>query len=260
MNQIVATQMLEGAGHEITIAVSGGEAINKFRQGSFDVILLDINLPDIGGVEVAQKIRSTDANIPIYAVTANAFASDQQTYLEAGMNGVIRKPLMQEELDRCLASIATAAVAVKNNDIQNDVYSVANIMDDYSILDVIDDYSVLDVVDIQYLDKMRLEVGDEVFRQMLDIFETHAPEALSELQKAIEEGDMAGIQKGAHKMASMSGSVALLKLSTTLSALERLAQNDDLSGTNLAAQSLDALMAQSRQEICAHLDRPEREA
>ena len=260
MNQIVATQMLENAGHDITIAATGAEAIDAYRRGNFGVILLDINLPDMGGVEVAQKIRASDANIPIFAVTANAFTSDQQAYLEAGMNGVIRKPLEQEELDRCLASIATTAAAADNNDIQNDVYSVANIMDDLSILDVVDNYSVLDVVDIKYLDKMCLEVGDEVFRQMLDIFETHAPEALDELQEAIEAADMAGIQSGAHKMASMSGSVALLKLSLTFSALERLAQDDNLSGTNLAAQSLEALMTRSRLEITACLERPRLDA
>ncbi len=99
MNQMIAVAILSESGLAVEIACDGTEAVEKMKSapaGYFDIILMDIQMPKMNGYEAAKQIRALDdekkANIPIVAVTANAFEEDRQTTLEAGMNGHLAKP------------------------------------------------------------------------------------------------------------------------------------------------------------------------
>ena len=99
MNQIIATAILEEAGFAIDIAEDGIIAVEKMESspaGTYDVILMDIQMPRMDGYEAAKKIRELDdpakASIPIVAVTANAFEEDRKVAMAAGMNGHLAKP------------------------------------------------------------------------------------------------------------------------------------------------------------------------
>jgi len=109
VNREVAIGLLGDAGHSLTVAETGAQALDLFAGGWFDAVLLDIRLPDIEGVEVARRIRQLEepdsAAVPIIAVTANVFAGDKQRYLAAGMDAVIEKPLFPETLERVLATL-----------------------------------------------------------------------------------------------------------------------------------------------------------
>ena len=114
VNQQLVVRMLERAGHTAEVVASGREAVARAREGAFDLILMDIQMPDMDGLEAAAALRSdevlTRRRIPIVAMTAHAMASDRENCLAAGMDGYVSKPLRLEallnEMNRALRAAA----------------------------------------------------------------------------------------------------------------------------------------------------------
>lgn len=109
MNQKVAGRMLEKIGHTVVIANNGKEAVAAFEREKFDLILMDGQMPEMGGIEATVEIRKLEAGrsrIPIIAATADALKGDQQRYLNAGMDGYLSKPLDKKKLEESMAKVA----------------------------------------------------------------------------------------------------------------------------------------------------------
>jgi two-component system sensor histidine kinase/response regulator len=122
VNQELATRLLERQSHRVTLANNGAEAIELFDSGHFDVILMDMQMPVMGGVEATEAIRSREMRRswvvshelrPVYivAMTANVMASDRDRCLEAGMNDYVAKPLRPTELFAALERARSGAEA-----------------------------------------------------------------------------------------------------------------------------------------------------
>jgi DNA-binding response OmpR family regulator len=102
INQIIVRQILEEWGHEVVLVANGKEAFEAHKKSDFDLILMDIHMPEVDGYEATQMIRqmgdTTKAAIPIVALTANAFKKDTERFAEAGFNDYITKPFSIEVL------------------------------------------------------------------------------------------------------------------------------------------------------------------
>jgi len=109
VNQKLAIFLLEKRHHRVTLAVNGQEAVDKFQAGCFDVILMDVQMPIMDGVEATQRIRQQEqgTHCPIIAMTANAMQGDRETYLAAGMDDYLSKPIKVTDLDEKLARIVS---------------------------------------------------------------------------------------------------------------------------------------------------------
>jgi CheY-like chemotaxis protein len=106
INRIVVASMLEELGHQVAAVTNGNDALAALEQDSFDVILMDVQMPELDGLETARRIRASRcARIPILALTARALAGDRERCLEAGMNDYLTKPVKLDDLRRALASI-----------------------------------------------------------------------------------------------------------------------------------------------------------
>jgi signal transduction histidine kinase/CheY-like chemotaxis protein len=107
INQKIAVALLVKLGYKIDVAGNGVEAIEAVGKNDYDLILMDMQMPVMGGVEATQKIRSlegTKSQVPIIALTANAMESDFEACRVAGMNDIITKPINREALTTCITS------------------------------------------------------------------------------------------------------------------------------------------------------------
>jgi CheY-like chemotaxis protein len=102
VNQRVAVSILEKAGHRVTVANNGREALDQWSEQAFDLILMDVQMPEIDGLEATALIRAregkTAEHIPIIALTAHAMKGDQERCLAAGMNAYLSKPIHARQL------------------------------------------------------------------------------------------------------------------------------------------------------------------
>jgi CheY-like chemotaxis protein len=102
VNQRVGTFMLQKAGHTVTVAGNGRQALEMLARAEFDVVLLDVQMPEMDGLETIAEIRrreqGTGRHLPVVALTAHALQGDRERCLAAGMDGYVSKPLRAEEL------------------------------------------------------------------------------------------------------------------------------------------------------------------
>ena len=195
MNRFIARQSLLQVKCNVYEANNGIEAIEKVQQQNFDLILMDIQMPKMDGVEATLHIRNNlHNNIPIVALTANAFRHDIDRYIEVGMNDFLIKPYKEEDL---YAKIERN-IGIRSNKANSECY--------YK-LDQINE----------------LSGGDESFVKMLiDIFVQLAEETLSNLQTAYVENDIAQIKKLAHKIKPSLANMQIDILKEPIAQLEAL--------------------------------------
>ncbi len=94
VNQMVTNKLLEKLGHTCAIAEDGQKCLDMLATGDFDLVLMDCVMPNMDGLEATRQIRASgNTQLPIIAVTANAFSSDQQDCIDAGMDDYIDKPI-----------------------------------------------------------------------------------------------------------------------------------------------------------------------
>lgn len=113
VNQLLAVRFLEKTGATVVVANNGLEALQCHGRQSFDIILMDVQMPEVDGLAATQMIRErekkTGAHIPIIAMTAHALSGDRNRCLEAGMDGYISKPVKWNELIQSILEQLQAA-------------------------------------------------------------------------------------------------------------------------------------------------------
>jgi len=110
-NRNLVRRVLEADGYQVMEAANASQAINSLKSGSVNLVLMDINMPEMDGYSLTAKIKSMPeyANIPIIAITANVMRGDRERSLEAGCDGYIQKPididLLTQQVERFLRSV-----------------------------------------------------------------------------------------------------------------------------------------------------------
>jgi len=114
VNRRMIHRLLSRMGHQVKIAVNGKHALSILEQGSFDIILMDIELPEMDGLEATRRIRQREeasgGHVPIAAITAHALVEDRERCIEVGMDEFLAKPIYADELDALIVRM----VAVEN--------------------------------------------------------------------------------------------------------------------------------------------------
>jgi two-component system, sensor histidine kinase and response regulator len=119
INQKMAVNLLGKHGHHVVVAGNGRQTLDLYETGSFDLILMDVQMPEMNGLEATQAIRGkekeTSSHIPIIAMTAHAMKGDKDRCLEAGMDGYVSKPIQVQELFKVINEVMTQLVANQAN-------------------------------------------------------------------------------------------------------------------------------------------------
>lgn len=215
INQLVATQMLEQLGHDVRLAKNGIEAVDIASAESFDLIIMDCQMPEMDGYEATKKIKEMQKagdikNTPIVAFTAHAMEGDREKCEEAGMDDYLSKPVNEDQLIAMISkwSIATDMMEGAEDEPKNEPSK----------------YKYLDETTIKNLHDL---MGDS-FKDLMAAFKTNIEKLIADMGEAVSNGDDNMLSKLAHTVKSPAAQVGAAKLSEAAKELEVNATKNSL--------------------------------
>ncbi|HAS8349914.1 aerobic respiration two-component sensor histidine kinase ArcB [Morganella morganii] len=199
LNVVVARSVLEKLGNTVDVAMNGRDALAMFSPEEYDLVLLDIQLPDMSGLDIARELHQrykADDLPPLVALTANVL-KDKKEYLDAGMDEVLSKPLAVGALTQMIAKFwgdgSEALPAEESGSAASeDVYAQS--------------------LDLEMLNQYIELVGPKLIEDSLDVFEKMMPGYLAILNSNMVAKDRKGIAEEGHKIKGAAGSVGLIHL------------------------------------------------
>jgi two-component system aerobic respiration control sensor histidine kinase ArcB len=197
LNVIVARSVLEKLGNSVEVAMNGQDALAMFDPDEFDLVLLDIQLPDMTGLDIARILRERYAGQalpPLVALTANVL-KDKKEYLDAGMDDVLSKPLSVPALTRVIKQYWDHQPSHTTKKTEQKTMKINESLLDTTMLE-------------QYMDL----VGPQLIHQSLEMFEQMMPGYLAVLDSNMTARDQKGITEEGHKIKGAAGSVGLRHL------------------------------------------------
>jgi CheY-like chemotaxis protein len=192
VNQTVAVRILGKMGHSAVVANNGKEVLSLLAQQTFDLVLMDIQMPEMDGLTATKKIREGElqshSHMPIIAMTAHAMKGDRERCLEGGMDGYVSKPIVGKELEEAIAS-AVKSRSDTGDRVTNEIPKGNAPPNGTPVWDA---GQVL----------KRLGGDEKLFYEVVQIFLEETPKNLDGLRQAISRGDAETIEKTAHSLNS----------------------------------------------------------
>ncbi|HMQ53308.1 MAG TPA: response regulator [Anaerolineae bacterium] len=262
-NQKLALTILSRLGYRADVAANGLEVIVALKRQAYHVILMDMQMPEMDGLEATRQIRRTwsESSSPyIIAMTANAMQGDREACLAAGMDDYISKPIRVEELVTALSRGAAALGPGEANEAQ-DPAAIPGGQDPAANLDPplatpLETPSEAPL-DLAALDRLRdLVEGDEAaLVELIDSFLTEMPPLLVKLRQALAAEDATGLRLAAHTLKSSSRDFGALTLVTLSQELENMGQAGRLAGAAERVAELEAASEPVKVALAAIRDR-----
>jgi PAS domain S-box-containing protein len=233
VNRRLAAHLLEKRGHKVTSADNGRKAVELFGAERFDAVLMDIQMPEMDGLEAARAIRALerggDRRTPIIAMTAHAMSGDRERCLSAGMDAYVTKPVSQRELfaavDALVESPAdadTAEPAAVSESADRPDASAA------PVEAAVDRGALL----------ARLDGNTELLRELVRLFCEDGPRQIAALEEAAADRDPTGLARAAH---TIKGAVAVFCAKSAAEAAAAVEKAARVGDVTRAAASVDAL-------------------
>ncbi len=224
VNQAVASRLLAKLGHTPVIANNGREALDLLEQETFDLVLMDIQMPEMDGILATKSIRerekSTQRHIPIIAMTAHAMKGDRARCIAAGMDGYVTKPINLEEVTAAiLAALHIAPEPDTRPSRRGEILEISEACWDMS----------------KTLEQLG---GDEtLLQEVMDIFLEQAPKHLAALRLAVAQGQAERVETTAHTLKGELGYLGIPAISQRASEIEEIGRSKNVSrATSLLPQ------------------------
>jgi len=226
VNRELAVHLLKGRGHRVTLAETGREALAALAKQDFDAVLMDVQMPEMDGLEataaIREKEKTTGAHLPIIAMTAHALKGDEERCLAAGMDAYIAKPIEPRELLETVERLAAPRVAAHSSG--NNPQTAAATLDRAVMLS-------------------RVGGSEKFLRKLVGIFLADCPKRLATMRKALAARNSETLAHAAH---SVKGTVGIFGATLVVEAarnLEGLARAGDLAAARKAFAELERQLA-----------------
>jgi len=243
INQRVALRMLEKWGCEVTLVSTGLEAVEMHAARAFDIVLMDVQMPEMDGLAATRRIREHEAELgtgrtPIVAMTAHAMDGDRERCIDAGMDDYAAKPIDGERLRAVLAAwTCDMAEAQCGGDVPTPE------------IEAPDRPLCSPDAKVFRFDKLHRNCGDdeEFAAEVTAVFLRTAPQSLARIEAATDTGDAAAVELAAHALNGTSGTIGAERFQSVCQEIERMARSGSVAGVrallSTAAAELHALEA-----------------
>ncbi len=218
VNQCVATRTLEKMGHSVVVANNGCEALSQLTSQAFDLVLMDIQMPELDGIAATMRLREMErlssTHMPVVAMTAHAMRGDRERCIEAGMDGYVSKPVSAAQLR---AAIALAVPSWGGSDLFEDSAAPGSGPGCTGT-------NVWDASET----REKLGGDEQLFQDVMRIFLDESDRHLTKLRRAIAEGQAEVIEKTAHSLKGELGYMGAPELVQKTRNLEEMGRRGDV--------------------------------
>ncbi len=238
VNQVLATRLLEKQGFAVVVAGNGKEALAALERQPFDLVLMDVQMPEMNGLEATRLIRQmeagTERHLPILAMTAHAMKGDRERCLEVGMDGYVSKPIQPRELVEAIVAVMEDRGLVIGEKTKTPTSSP-----------ITNHQSPITTKAVLNWEEALQRVGGDVglLREVAQLFLDTCSKQLVDLESALRRGDWAAVQVTAH---ALKGSVSIFGATAAFEAalrVENLARLGELNQAEAAWAALQEAIA-----------------
>jgi signal transduction histidine kinase/CheY-like chemotaxis protein len=237
-NQLVTATMLRREGHLIDVAHSGPEALAMVQNGPYDLVLMDVFMPGMSGLEAAQALRAlpgAERHVPIVALTANVSLEDRAACLEAGMVDMLAKPVRVEQLQDAIARHVWSRRGTGHVRDPGTAEAAAT----------------GPRLDVRRITELRNSLPAATFPSMVENCLADLRQRLPQLHQALAEGAAPEIEAVAHAMAGVAGTYGLIGMRRLLSQVTTAARARDPIAAGLAARGIEGELADTARAVRA---------
>ena len=231
VNQLVAARILEKLGHTVTVVSNGREALSKAQSGKFDLIAMDVQMPEMDGLEATAQIREWErargTHIPIVAMTAHAMKGDRERCLRAGMDGYTSKPIRIDALAQEIARFVPATSAKTRSSQTGDS---KNKLDTHALLE-------------------NFGGNRQLLDRIIKLFLADGPLRLLEIKKAISRGNSEALERAAHALKGSVGNFGAKEAMAIAQRLETAGREQNLESAKTDFAALKSQLALLTNEL-----------
>jgi CheY-like chemotaxis protein len=233
VNQHVAVKMLEHLRHEVVVAGNGAEAVGKYAEGVFDLVLMDVQMPQMNGFEATARIRdlqqSSGRRVPIIAMTAHAMKGDRERCLEAGMDAYVSKPIDSKWLRTVIGATLQSQDPKKSPPVAD--------LPRVNLRESVESERTGNTIDWEAVSD-RYADFPSAHDELADLFVSQCPQWRSEIQQALVEGEGEKLMNTVHSLRGAAESIAADRVAHAALQLEAWGRKGDRSSAAKLCEQL----------------------
>jgi CheY-like chemotaxis protein len=234
VNQKLAVRLLEKRGHSVIVAKNGREVLDIVASQPCDIVLMDIQMPEMDGFQATAALRareqSTGIHLPIIAMTANAMPGDRERCLAAGMDAYVSKPIQAEALFSALEALSRSA----HDRAELESPQTSQMGEQEFMRTEQDPDRILNCVE----GLGHLEGDEELYREVLELFKEDAPRLMEQLQDALQVSDLATVERQAHTLKSTAANIGANGVREAALEVEHSARRRDYTAVHSCCSTL----------------------